>query len=1152
MSESLPLTPRRTDTGLLSTIRGQPPHIPDHELLRCIGSGSYGEVWLARNVMGTYRAVKVIYRQTFSDERPYEREFNGIKKFEPVSRTHDDLIDILQVGRNDQDDCFYYVMELSDDAVSAEKIDPATYEPKTLEREMLSRGRLPFEECLRLGLSLAAGLGHLHKHGLIHRDIKPSNIIFVNGIPKIADIGLVADVESSTSLVGTEGFIPPEGPGTVQADIYSLGKVLYEISTGHDRQVFPALPTQLEEISEQEDFLELNEVIIRACESDPHKRYNSADELRADLLLLQAGKSVKRLRLLERRLALLSRIGLVAAIVLLVAAAAYYQVNRDRRLARQNLADSHVAYGTRLIDEGDLSGALPSFAQALRLEQSDVERAKRHRVHLGVVLRQCPKLIRVWFQDGRVNAAGFSPNGRRVVIAGINGSAAVWDVEGNLQVFRLTGHNPEKGVESACFSRDGRFLLTAGEDRTVRVWNAENGEEITAVSPLLHPDTVYCASFSPLGDRIVTACEDGKVRVWTMGAPDPPREFVAHSEAVRHASFSPDGRWIVTASVDGTAKIWRADTCVQAGVPMRHQNWVFQACFSPDSASVVTASYDKTARVWDAATGKLITTLHPDAPVHSAQFSPDGRYIVTTCWDYDFSTRVWEASTGKEAVPPLKHTSYPTSASFGPAGNRILTTCANGVSHLWDLAGNKWVASPTPVFYSPDGNAFATFEGDLLRVWNATTDTAISPGIRPEYPVHDVKLNRDGSRLLIITTRTQPAGKTAFFGQVWTTSSAQALSPLFPADASITSSVLSATAHRMITAAGTVVQIWDAIGGRVSFPLRHPKRVEQAVLSPDASRLVTIAGTNAYLWNAITGVQLQVWSHPSKVSHVEFSANGRQVVTASGSGGMTKRYAQVWDVVTGEKVGEPFWHNDGVLFAAFSPDGKRVVTASEDRSAVVWEIATGKMAGSPLIHKHQVLEAHFSPDGRWIVSLDAEDTVQVWDAATSTPITPRLKHPFPVWDVQFIANGSRIVAKSEKAGRWIDWQTTGNPQPALWRIWDLTPDPRPVDELMLLSQMLSGHKGDQIGGGLPLENEALQIAWRKLSAQYPSDFTVSQQETVAWHQREAEAAAEAGQWSAAVFHWSQLIQVKPDDQTFRDRCAAAQKRLGSERTRRTE
>ena len=78
-----------------------PPLIPDHELLRRIGLGSYGEVWLARNVMGTHRAVKVVYRDTFDNERPYEREFSGIQKFEPVSRSHDGLVDVLQIGRND-------------------------------------------------------------------------------------------------------------------------------------------------------------------------------------------------------------------------------------------------------------------------------------------------------------------------------------------------------------------------------------------------------------------------------------------------------------------------------------------------------------------------------------------------------------------------------------------------------------------------------------------------------------------------------------------------------------------------------------------------------------------------------------------------------------------------------------------------------------------------------------------------------------------------------------------------------------------------------------------------------------------------------------------------------------------------------------------
>src|SRR5258707_10455602 len=173
---------------------GVPPpgSIPDHELVCPIGEGSYGDVWLARNMMGMYRAVKIVYSRSFLNQRPFERELSGIRKFEPISRSHEGFVDVLHVGSNEEQECFYYVMELGDDQVSGQTIDPDHYSTKALGKEISLRGRLPFQDCLHLGLALSQALSELHKHGLVHRDVKPSNIIFVNGVPKLADIGLVA------------------------------------------------------------------------------------------------------------------------------------------------------------------------------------------------------------------------------------------------------------------------------------------------------------------------------------------------------------------------------------------------------------------------------------------------------------------------------------------------------------------------------------------------------------------------------------------------------------------------------------------------------------------------------------------------------------------------------------------------------------------------------------------------------------------------------------------------------------------------------------------------------------------------------------------------------------------------------------------------
>lgn len=294
-----------TEGAAMSHLSATPPRIPDHELLHCIGAGSYGEVWFARNVAGTPRAVKIVYRSRFTDDRPYTREFNGLKHFEPVSRTHAGLVDILQIGRNDADGFFYYVMELADrakapgvtrHALATDDVTLDTLTPLTLESRIRTEGRLPVKDCVAIARMLAEALAHLHAHGLVHRDIKPSNIILVSGVPKLADVGLVARAGDARTFVGTEGFIPPEGPGTPQADIYSLGKCVYEMAMGKDRQAFPSPPTLLDEFPDRAELLELNQIIAAACDPQPSRRYRSAAALAQELAILQDGRSVMKAR----------------------------------------------------------------------------------------------------------------------------------------------------------------------------------------------------------------------------------------------------------------------------------------------------------------------------------------------------------------------------------------------------------------------------------------------------------------------------------------------------------------------------------------------------------------------------------------------------------------------------------------------------------------------------------------------------------------------------------------------------------------------------------------------------------------------------------------------------------------------------------------
>lgn len=1127
--------PAQHDAGADADDRNDPPapSIPDHQLLRCIGRGSYGEVWLARNMMGVYRAVKIVYRRRFNDQRPFERELSGIRKFEPVSRSHEGFIDVLHVGINEEEGYFYYVMELGDDQTAGQRIDPETYSSRTLAKEIAQHGRLPVQDVLELGLALSRSLAELHKNGLVHRDIKPSNIILVNGVPKLADIGLVTGVAEAQSYVGTEGFIPPEGPGTMRSDLYSLGKVLYEASTGMDRQEFPELPTKLGEFSDHETFLELNEIVLHACKNDPGERYQSAWDMHADLVFLTNGKSVRRLKVLERRLANLKRLAGISILILAVVTAVLHEVYRDYRESvesRQRKVDAYIASGNRAMYAGDLQQALPSFMHAFLLDRGNRGQEATHRLRIGSIIDQLPKLTQMFFPGVRMDDGEFSPDGQRILVAGFDRKTYLY----NLRTGSVQRFGTELGVMSASFSHDGKYIATASMYGPVRVWDAATLKEL-AFLPHDHR-RVFSARFSPDGLRIVTACEDCKARVWNWRT----RRIellLQHNAGVLFAAYSHNGKLIVTTSYDGTARLWNANDGEPIGNPLVHPNWVNYAAFSPDDRRVVTACADRKARVWDVQTmAQIGVGLNSGDIVKNAEYSPDGRTILTA--GFDGSVRLWRADDLQpcDVNSRLEQGEPVTHASFGPDGRRIVVTCTGGPVKIWDLAGSAVPSKHIPCVYSEDGNKDLRIITNTIQVLNALSNDAVCGVINAKPALESAHFNRNGDFVISVSKSGTSLRETNRVLQIWNALTDGQIGDDVSIPHSYTGASLSDDGKRLVVFGGNDVHVWALPAAKMlaSFGLAEP--VTAAVFSPAGDRIMTTTtnGTQVCVWDATDGQLKFTLQHTKPISYAGYSPNGLYLVTCCADPRVSRCNAQIWNAHTGVPIGTPLRHKDGVLYASFSPDSRRVVTASEDFTAIIWDVATGAQLTQPLVHQDQVVAANYSPDGKWIVTASRDKTARVWNAETGDPITPPLPYLTKLKWAQFDDDGRRIVVSDAANQSWT---------------WQLPVDNKPVTDLMDFTRLLSGNTSVSIGGSDSTNSERFEAVWNRSRAKYFSNFTVSTEEIEAWNLFEAQDSEREHHWSAAVFHWSLLHALRPDDPFVARRFVNAKEHLqnGAER-----
>jgi eukaryotic-like serine/threonine-protein kinase len=324
------------DTDARSSEPRAAPGVPDFELLRPIGRGGFGEVWLATNrTTGRLCAVKVIPLRFSGQGDPAAREINSLTRLEANSRCrHPNLLQIDHVGKTATH--LFYVMDAADDISGEPASTKPDYRPATLQT-VLQEGKgdwsnsraapgtdrrlvgpfrqigpVPFspEVCLDYARQLLAGLAMLHGAGMVHRDVKPANCLFVGGQLKLADFGLLTAAHPLISRVGTQKYMPPDGRMDMRADVYAAGLVIYEMLSGLPVEEFPRLGGQSRRIGDSPILASLLRLVLRACERESEKRPADARAMLAEMTVPPRSNPQRR------RQGLFVAIGAAAALVI--------------------------------------------------------------------------------------------------------------------------------------------------------------------------------------------------------------------------------------------------------------------------------------------------------------------------------------------------------------------------------------------------------------------------------------------------------------------------------------------------------------------------------------------------------------------------------------------------------------------------------------------------------------------------------------------------------------------------------------------------------------------------------------------------------------------------------------------------------------------
>ena len=424
-----------------------------------------------------------------------------------------------------------------------------------------------------------------------------------------------------------------------------------------------------------------------------------------------------------------------------------------------------------------------------------------------------------------------------------------------------------------------------------------------------------------------------------------------------------------------------------------HSENVVSAVFSPDGARVVTASWDGAVLLWDVRTGVLLRRLDGQM-LHMVSLDPDGARVVTA--GFDGTAELWDVRTGDRLHAFEGHTGAVRAAAFSPRGDRIVTAGEDGTAAIWDARSGARLHNlkghgddGLGAAFSPDGARVLTASDDgTAALWDAATGERLHRLKGHRASVRSAAFSPDGAR--VVTTSDDATSA------LWDAATGERLRLLEGHEKSVVAAAFSADGTRVATASvDQTAAVWDARSGeRLAQLTGHAEMVTAVSFSPDGSRVLTASlDGSARLWDARSGAPLpQRLEAPRDgpaastlsrggLNAAAFSPDGARVVTASEDG-----TAALWDAETGALIHRLGRYTRSLWGVAFSPDGARLVTASADGAASVWDARTGARALQLAGHTEAVTSAAFSTDGARVLTASDDGTVALWDAVTGARV----------------------------------------------------------------------------------------------------------------------------------------------------------------------